>query len=231
MDGRLDLDEKIWLQSAHHASAARRLEDGGWCCRWRCRWRRHLQIDLCSRWRRWFLLWMSLWTDSDRLSCLKTMVLLGLKHGQRWSVPIEYMMAYSAYVWFIGHWLLYFLCLCAKEQHIYVCLDPFFILIMIGKMTWLGIVWLYHPFAMVPYCMRVSFHQAPGHSYAEGGYERIRNLGQLICVIELWGRIWWLTPYGLDHETQQSIDGANRSRWWTDRCRLSYPSPPPPVFL
>ena len=29
MDGRLDLDEKIWLQSAHYASAVRRIEDGG----------------------------------------------------------------------------------------------------------------------------------------------------------------------------------------------------------
>ena len=31
------------------------------------------------------------------------------------------------------------------------CLNAFFILIMIGKTIWLGIVWLQHPFAMVPY--------------------------------------------------------------------------------
>ena len=47
--------------------------------------------------------------------------------------------------------LLLFSTVCKKNITFMFCLNAFFILIMIGKTIWLGIVWLQHPFAMVPY--------------------------------------------------------------------------------
>ena len=65
--------------------------------------------------------------------------------------------------------------------------------------------------------MRGSSHQAPGHSYADRGIRASQESGYAHCVIELWGRIWWLTPWGLDlwhpaiHRWRRPIQGDGRT--------------------
>ena len=102
---------------------------------------------------------------------------------------------------------------------------------MIGKVIWLGLVWLLYPYAMVPYI-----------------YESIHPIKlQVIYLLKKdmsepgtrdCSNAWWhlgdeyggSPPKRLTFDTQQPIDARDRSRWWTDRCRLSYPSPPPPLI-
>ena len=125
-------------------------------------------------------------------------------------------MAYSVCVWLLGHYY-YSLYVC-KRTTLFPLSQSILYLFMIGKMTWLGLVWLQHSFAMVPYYYtRVSSHQAPGLSYADRGIRASQESGYAHCVIELWGRIWWLTPWGLDlwhpaiHRWRRPIQGDGRT--------------------
>ena len=102
---------------------------------------------------------------------------------------------------------------------------------MIGKVIWLGLVWLLYPYAMVPYIyesihpIKLQVIQLLKKDMSEPGTRDCSNA-------------WWYLgdeyggspPKRLTFDTQQPIDARDRSRWWTDRCRLSYPSPPPPLF-
>ena len=102
---------------------------------------------------------------------------------------------------------------------------------MIGKVIWLGLVWLLYPYAMVPYIyesihpIKLQVIHLLKKDMSEPGTRDCSNA-------------WWhlgdeyggSPPKRLTFDTQQPIDARDRSRWWTDRCRLSYPSPPPPLF-
>ena len=100
---------------------------------------------------------------------------------------------------------------------------------MIGKVIWLGLVWLLYPYAMVPYIyesihpIKLQVIHLLKKDMSEPGTRDCSNA-------------WWhlgdkyggSPPKRLTFDTQQPIDARDRSRWWTDRCRLSYPSLPPP---
>ena len=102
---------------------------------------------------------------------------------------------------------------------------------MIGKVIWLGLVWLLYPYAMVPYIyesihpIKLQVIHLLKKDMSEPGTRDCSNA-------------WWYLgdEHGgspqkrLTFDTQQPIDARDRSRWWTDRCRLSYPLPPPPHF-
>ena len=104
---------------------------------------------------------------------------------------------------------------------------------MIGKVIWLGLVWLLYPYAMVPYIyesihpIKLQVIHLLKKDMSEPGTRDCSNA-------------WWhlgdeyggSPPKRLTFDTQQPIDARDRSRWWTDRCRLSYTSPPPtPTFV
>ena len=100
---------------------------------------------------------------------------------------------------------------------------------MIGKVIWLGLVWLLYPYAMVPYIyesihpIKLQVIHLLKKDMSEPGTRDCSNA-------------WWYLgdeyggspPKRLTIDTQAIIDGTNRSRWWKNRCRLSHPLPPPP---
>ena len=137
------------------------------------------------------------------------------------SVPMVVWWHTALYLWFIGHYCYFSLCVQKiitftfvsmlslsdydrKEDMIRVSLAT--ISICNGPLF----IWEFHSIKLQVIQMLIE------------GYERIRNSGLLMSVLELWGRLWWLTPEGLD------LWRPANHRWYQPIQVMEEPMPPLP---